>query len=89
MGKSFAEKILKDGSIQTVDVNIEPYGFDFVNIISGLQEGDVLKNQGGGLKSGRLRGSSSKGSVSGNKQGSGNNRSGGMPAGSPPPGGRP
>ena len=84
MGKSFAEKILKDGSVQTVDVNIEPYGFDFVNIISGLQEGDVLKNQGGGLKSGRLRGSSS-----GNKQGSGNNRSGGMPAGSPPPGGRP
>ena len=89
MGKSFAEKILKDGSVQTVDVNIEPYGFDFVNIISGLQEGDVLKNQGGGLKSGRLRGSSSKGSASGSKQGSGNNRSGGMPAGSPPPGGRP
>ena len=89
MGKSFAEKILKDGSVQTVDVNIEPYGFDFVNIISGLQEGDVLKNQGGGLKSGRLRGSSSKGSASGSKQGSGNNRSEGMPAGSPPPGGRP
>lgn len=89
MGKSFAEKILKDGSVQTVDVNIEPYGFDFVNIISGLQEGDVLKNQGGGLKSGRLRGSSSKGSASGSKQGSVNNRSGGMPAGGPPPGGRP
>ena len=48
-GKSFAEKILPDGSVQAVDVQIEPYGFEFVNVISGLEEGEVLKNQGGGL----------------------------------------
>ncbi len=86
-GKSFAEKILPDGSVQAVDVQIEPYGFEYVNVISGLQEGDVLKNQGGGLKSGRLRATSTRGS-SGQNRNSGGMSAGGMP-GNPPPGGRP
>lgn len=85
-GKSFAEKVKKDGSIEIVEVEIEPYGFEFVNIISGLKEGDVLKNQGSGLKSGRLRTNSSRGTSSNNQ------RSGNVRAGAPQgnfPGGRP
>ena len=83
-GKSFAEKILPDGSVQAVDIQIEPYGFEFVNIISGLNEGDVLKNQGAGLKSGRLRATSSKGNVNQSKNSSGIKSSGvKMPGGRP------
>ena len=83
-GKSFAEKILPDGTVESVDIQIEPYGFEFVNIISGLNEGDVLKNQGAGLKSGRLRATSSKGNVNQSKNSSGIKSSGvKMPGGRP------
>ena len=86
-GKSFAEKILPDGSVQAVDVQIEPYGFEFVNVISGLEEGDVLKNQGGGLKSGKLRTNSQRGNPGQNKNSGGmrapSGMSGGMPGGRP------
>ena len=69
-----------------MDVKIAPYGFDYVNILSGLSEGDVVKNQGGGLKSGKLKTGSSKG---GNN--SGRPSGGRMPSGMPGvmPGGRP
>ena len=91
-GKSFAEKILPDGSVQAVDVQIEPYGFEFVNVISGLEEGDVLKNQGGGLKSGKLRTNSQRGNPGQNKNSGGMRAPSGMSGGMPPagmPGGRP
>ena len=91
-GKSFAEKILPDGSVQAVDVQIEPYGFEFVNVISGLEEGDVLKNQGGGLKSGKLRTNSQRGNSGQNKNSGGMRAPSGMSGGMPPagmPGGRP
>ena len=86
-GKSFAEKIMPDGSVQAVDVQIEPYGFEFVNVISGLEEGDVLKNQGGGLKSGKLRTNSQRGNPGQNKNSGGMRTSSGIPGGMP--GGRP
>ena len=75
-----------------MDVKIAPYGFDYVNIISGLSEGDVVKNQGGGLKSGKLRTSGSKGGnnssrPSGMPSGAGGRMPAGMPSGMP--GGRP
>ena len=87
-GKSFVEKINPDGSVETVDVKIAPYGFDYVNILSGLSEGDVVKNQGGGLKSGKLKTGSSKG---GNNSGrpSGMPGGGGMPSGGRMPSGMP
>lgn len=91
-GKSFAEKILPDGSVQAVDVQIEPYGFEFVNVISGLEEGDVLKNQGGGLKSGKLRTNYQRGNPGQNKNSGGMRAPSGMSGGMPPagmPGGRP
>ncbi|MBQ1983282.1 MAG: hypothetical protein II232_01475 [Spirochaetaceae bacterium] len=71
-----------------MDVKIAPYGFDYVNIISGLSEGDVVKNQGGGLKSGKLRTTSSR---SGNNSNKSSGAGGKMPARMPSgmPGGRP
>jgi hypothetical protein len=87
-GQSFVEKINPDGSVETVDVKIAPYGFDYVNIISGLSEGDVVKNQGGGLKSGKLRTTSSRSGNNSNKSsGSGGKMPARMPSGMP--GGRP
>lgn len=56
-GKSFVEKILRDGSIEKTDVNVQAYGANFVQILSGAQAGDVLKNQSSGI-SGALRGNS-------------------------------
>ncbi len=53
-GKPYAEIIQKDGSTKKVDVEVSPYGVSYVSIISGLNPGDVLKNQGSAA-SGRLR----------------------------------
>ncbi|MDR2510202.1 MAG: efflux RND transporter periplasmic adaptor subunit [Spirochaetaceae bacterium] len=43
--RAYAEKILPDGSIERVDVQVVPYGMEFVKIIRGLSEGDALKAQ--------------------------------------------
>ncbi|GMO49361.1 MAG: hypothetical protein Ta2G_06230 [Termitinemataceae bacterium] len=40
--KGFVEKLGKDGSKERLEVEVRPYGRDFVQIISGLSEGDVL-----------------------------------------------
>ena len=53
-GKPYAEIIQKDGSTKKVDIEVSPYGSAYVSIISGLNPGDVLKNQGS-ASSGRLR----------------------------------
>ncbi|MDR2468470.1 MAG: efflux RND transporter periplasmic adaptor subunit [Spirochaetaceae bacterium] len=43
--KTFAERILADGTIERVEVQVRPYGMEFVRIIDGLNEGDELKIQ--------------------------------------------
>lgn len=53
-GKSFVEIIQADGSLKKSDVQVEPYGANFVEIISGAQEGDLLKSQSSGI-SGSMR----------------------------------
>ena len=54
-GTPFAEKILPDGSTQRVTVEVEAYGTSFVKILSGVNNGDRLKQQlqEGGM--GRMR----------------------------------
>lgn len=42
---AFVEKINPDGGTERTAVQVEPYGAEFVKIISGLAEGDVLKTQ--------------------------------------------
>lgn len=52
-GSSFAE-IIANGRTEKVDVEVEPYGVDYVNVLSGLEGGEVLKAQSAPAKSGRM-----------------------------------
>jgi multidrug efflux pump subunit AcrA (membrane-fusion protein) len=83
---AFAEKILKDGATERVEVQVEPYGDGFVNIISGLSEGDELTAQEISRPSGlnRQRG---QGGDAQNQNRQQNPMMPMMPGG-PPPGGR-
>lgn len=77
-GQAFAEIVGKNGKVTKVKVEVEPYTIDYVNIISGLSGGEVLKAQSSAGKSGRMK-TSTKGKTSGN---------GGQGGGfAPPPGG--
>lgn len=71
-GKAFVQKVLENGSLQEADVQVEQYNKNYVSILSGLAEGDVLKAQSSESASGRLRISSSKeqGSSKSNNQNS-------------------
>jgi multidrug efflux pump subunit AcrA (membrane-fusion protein) len=64
-GKAFAERILPNGSTEKVQVQVEPYGTQFVQIVSGLSEGDMLRAQSipasGGGPGGRSGGSAGPG----------------------------
>lgn len=44
-GKAFVERIAANGDVERIDVRVRPYGQNFVSVISGLQEGDVVKAQ--------------------------------------------
>lgn len=44
-GSAFVQRLKEDGSIEKIVVNIVPYDIEYVKIISGLSEGDVLKSQ--------------------------------------------
>jgi multidrug efflux pump subunit AcrA (membrane-fusion protein) len=48
-GTAFAEKVLSDGGkgakLERVAVRVEPYGEEFVKVLSGLAEGDEVKAQ--------------------------------------------
>ncbi|WP_191018159.1 efflux RND transporter periplasmic adaptor subunit [Treponema zioleckii] len=54
-GNSFVEIIEGDGKTVKVEVKVEPYTTEYVNIISGLEGGERLKAQSSAEKSGRLR----------------------------------
>lgn len=43
-GVPFVERINSDGSTEKINVEIQPYMHGFIKIVSGLNEGDVLKN---------------------------------------------
>ena len=54
-GTAFAEILGRDGKTTKVEVTVEPYGLDYVNIISGLSGGEMLKAQSSAGESGRMR----------------------------------
>lgn len=81
-GKAFVEKYERNGKLTRVEVEVEPYTLDYVNIISGLEGGERLKAQSSASKSGRMR-TSLKGKTQKN-QGQNNGGPGGGPMGMPP-----
>ena len=54
-GTAFAEILEKDGKTRRVEVTVEPYGLEYVNVLSGLKGGEVLKAQSSAGDSGRMR----------------------------------
>ena len=79
-GTAFAEIINRDGSTTKVEVSVEPYGLEYVNVLSGLEGGEMLKAQSDASKSGRMS-VSKKGEKA--KKNNKNQQQGGM--GGPPP----
>ena len=53
-GTAFAEVLSRDGKSTKVAVEVEPYGLEYVNVISGLEGGEMLKAQSNASKSGRM-----------------------------------
>ncbi|MBQ9282936.1 MAG: HlyD family efflux transporter periplasmic adaptor subunit [Treponema sp.] len=53
-GTAFAEIMNRDGSTTKVAVEVEPYGLEYVNVLSGLEGGEILKAQSDVSKSGRM-----------------------------------
>jgi multidrug efflux pump subunit AcrA (membrane-fusion protein) len=53
-GRAYAEKITGT-SLERVDVRVEPYGKEYVSIVSGLKEGDTVKAQQAPIASGNAR----------------------------------
>lgn len=82
-GNSFVE-ILENGKTLKVAVEVEPYGTGYVNVLSGLEGGEILKAQSDASKSGRMsvqkRGANSK------NNNNNRNPGGGGGFGGPPPG---
>ncbi|MCR5699544.1 MAG: efflux RND transporter periplasmic adaptor subunit [Treponemataceae bacterium] len=78
-GKAFAEKVLDNNEVERVDVKVVPYDDTYVKVLEGLEENDVLRNQGTGLKSGknRMKGKDGPGGPGGGPGGGG--PGGGMP----------
>lgn len=81
-GTAFAEIVGRDGKTAKVEVKVQPYGIDYVNILEGLSGGEILKAQSSASKSGRMRisGKNGKNSNRNNNQGG----PGGMTGGHPP-----
>ncbi len=53
-GAAFVEILGRDGKSTKVEVTVEPYGLEYVNITSGLEGGEILKAQSNASKSGRM-----------------------------------
>ena len=79
---TFVEVIERGGQTQRVAVEIEPYGIDYVNILSGLEGGEVLKAQVDASKSGRMN-VNKRGANNKNSKNNTSRPSGGF---APPPG---
>ena len=80
-GESFVEVVERGGQTKKISVEVEPYSIEYVNVLSGLQGGEILKAQVDASKSGRMnvnkRGQNTKNS---------NNRPSGGGFSGPPPG---
>ena len=72
----------RDGKTTKVEVEVQPYGTDYVNILSGLEGGEMLKAQSSASKSGRM--SVSKKGQKAQKNNKNNQQQGGMMGGPPP-----
>ena len=81
-GSAFAEILERDGKTTKVEVVVEPYGLDYVNILSGLSGGEILKAQSSAGESGRMR--NSKKGQKANAKNNRNQPQGGMMGGPPP-----
>jgi len=78
-GTAFVEIVGRNGNTEKVEVQVQPYGTDYVEITNGLEGGEVLKAQSSASKSGRMR-TFKRGSSSKNKNsGAGGPMGGGMP----------
>ncbi len=82
-GKAFAEILSRDGKTTKVEVAVEPYGLEYVNVISGLSGGEMLKAQSDASKSGRM--SVSKKGQKAKKNNNNQKNQPPMGAGGPPP----
>ncbi len=78
-GSAFVEIIGRNGESQKVEVQVQPYGTDYVEITEGLEGGEVLKAQSDSSKSGRMRTFKRGSSSSKNKNNNGGPMGGGMP----------
>ncbi len=81
-GKAFVEVIERGGKLTKKEVEVEPYTADYVNIISGLEGGEMLKAQSSPGKSGRMK-TTTKGKTSSNSNQK-QNIPGGFAGGMPP-----
>ena len=79
---TFVEVIDRGGQTRRVVVEVEPYGIDYVNVLSGLEGGEVLKAQVDASKSGRMN-VNKRGSNNKNSKNTPSRSSGGF---APPPG---
>ena len=81
-GTAFAEILSRDGKSTKVAVEVEPYGLEYVNVLSGLEGGEILKAQSDASKSGRM--SVSKKGQKANKKKNNQQNQPPMGAGGPP-----
>ncbi len=86
-GKAYAEKILSDGTTERVSVEVQQYDATYVNVLSGLEYGDMLKSQSSGTTSGSLRITTKSDSSSSSSQQSGFGSGFPSSGGTPPSGG--
>ena len=84
-GETFVEIVGEGGKTTKVAVEVRPYGSDYVNVVSGLEGGEILKAQSSASKSGRMRVNSKRDSSNKNQSQQAGAMMGGM--GGPPPGG--
>ena len=85
-GNAFVEILGRDGRTSKVSVEVQPYGLDYVNVISGLEGGEILKAQSSASKSGRMTVSKKGSKSSKNKNApNGSNGPNGEMMGPPPP----
>lgn len=53
---AYVEVLGKDKKLKQINVKVEPYGANYVNVVSGLNGGEILKGQSAPIKSGRMKG---------------------------------
>ncbi len=76
-GKAYVEKMSRSGESEKIYVEVSPYGSSYVTILSGLEEGDMLK---------QLQKSSISGRFRNNKQNNKNKKESNSDMMGPPPG---